>query len=138
MKQASRRNRIASLIAYVSGAMLIASGSTGVSSLQKVRDATLAIVNIPLIQRMFVLVLILASLGGLTVIIGGTLIKNNFVRTGKIFLWIGSGVGLVSLMVNLFTTASAEGLSLVVLFSLSSMGVLLAIVAQLVAKNSRY
>ncbi|MBN1175662.1 hypothetical protein JXA48_03385 [Candidatus Woesearchaeota archaeon] len=133
-----RRNKLASFLAIVSGAMLIASGTTGVSSWQRIHDATIAVINIPLVERLFFLVFILASLGGLTVIWGAILIRKNFVRTGKLLIWLGSGIGLVSLLVDLFTTVSNDGLSLAILFSLAPLGVLLSFVAQIIAKPTRY
>ena len=138
MRYVSRRNRIAAFMAYIAGVLLIVSGTTGVASWERIQKFALTIVDIPLVKTLFILALVLASLGGVTVIVGGLLIKRNFVRTGKFLIWLGSGIGIFSMAVNLFTTITNEGLSLVALFSLAPIGIILAFASQIIAKPERF
>ena len=47
------RNRLAVLLAYISGVLMLLSGSTGVASLTRLKDLLLSVVEIPLIKIIF-------------------------------------------------------------------------------------
>lgn len=129
------RNRLAVLLAYISGILMLLSGSTGVASLTRLKDLLLSVTEIPLIKIIFFVMLLLSSLGGVLVIIGGIFIAKRKTRLGRILIWIGSGAGIVSLAIGVFTTLVNEGLNFNALFSLAPLAIILAILAQIFAKS---
>jgi uncharacterized SAM-binding protein YcdF (DUF218 family) len=59
------------------------------------------IVNSLIVQIIFSILLFFASLGGISVIIGGLLIGKDKRRTGKILLSLGAGLGLIGLLFSM-------------------------------------
>ena len=131
----SKRNNVASLLAFVSGILLILSGTNGADSLDFIREITLSIINITLVEKLFILMIALASFGGLTVILGGFLIRKNKILWARLLIRLGSGVGLISMLIKAFTTTMSGDVMFPSLFSLATGGILLAFAAQLVSKK---
>ena len=83
---------------------------------------------------------IIASLGGLAVIIGGILIHRGRVTTGRFIISIGAGMGIIGLLVEIGSAAlqgwtSLVGLMFAMTQSLSWIGIILSIAASLLAKK---
>lgn len=83
---------------------------------------------------------IIASLGGFAVIIGGILIHRGRVTTGRFIISIGAGMGIIGLLVEIGSAAlqgwtSLVGLIFAMTQSLSWIGVILSIVASLIARK---
>ncbi|MFX1351239.1 MAG: hypothetical protein ACFFA1_03360 [Promethearchaeota archaeon] len=83
---------------------------------------------------------IIASLGGFAVIIGGILIHRGRVTTGRFIISIGAGMGIIGLLVEIGSAAlqgwtSLVGLIFAMTQSLSWIGIILSIVASLIARK---
>lgn len=84
---------------------------------------------------------IIASLGGIAVIIGGILIYRSRATTGKFVISIGAGMGIIGLLVEVGSAALQgwavlAGLMFAMTQSLSWIGVLLSIAASLFVRKA--
>ncbi len=61
------------------------------------------------IKIFLLVILFLASLGGITVILGGILINKERLTLGKFLIAIGAGVGLISVIILFVTLGMSEG-----------------------------
>lgn len=97
-------NRAAGTVGIIGGLFLAISGSVGMVSTLQFIKSVLENLNIlsPEIRMVFNVLILLAALGGITVIIGGYLIYKDFHRIGKILVIIGCGVGLFGLIIQAF------------------------------------
>ncbi|HEY7587926.1 MAG TPA: hypothetical protein VIB49_04165 [Thermoplasmata archaeon] len=130
-----RRNDESALLAVVSGILLILSGYTGARSVNGFFEFLEEVLG----PRPFLLVLAyvfvgIASLGGLTVLIGGYLIWRDRVRLGRILILIGSGAGLFTLLVFLLVNTRREAFSFLASVLPAILGVFLGILARVRAK----
>jgi hypothetical protein len=130
-----RRNDESALLAVVSGILLILSGYTGARSVNGFFEFLEEVLG----PRPFLLVLAyvfvgIASLGGLTVLIGGYLIWRDRVRLGRILILIGSGAGFFTLLVFLLVNTRREAFSFLASVLPAILGVFLGILARVRAK----
>ena len=102
----------ASLLSFIlsipGGILLIISGTSGpIGIFLTILEKLPQFINDPLILNITAIVtlflIILSSLGGFTVILGGYLIYKNHKGTGKMLLGLGAGVGVPWLLFILFT-----------------------------------
>lgn len=139
------RNSLASLLAYISGVLLLLSGSTGVATLKRVEELVLSVVSlnifkflvtfsIPFLKILFFVMLLFASLGGIAVIIGGIFFAKRNILVGRLFVWIGSGAGIISLLISIFNIIAHEALLFNALFIFAPLGIILAISARIVSR----
>jgi hypothetical protein len=99
-------SKIAGALAVVGGVMLVFGGFAGMaqSTLENVKTA---------VQNWFpdneqkgtiltvlTVIIYLALLGGFAVILGGLLMWKGFDLAGKILVWLGTGVGILSLVIS--------------------------------------
>ncbi|MFT4303678.1 MAG: hypothetical protein ACMXYG_03870 [Candidatus Woesearchaeota archaeon] len=129
-RNVSTNNVIAFFLALVSSFFLFISGTTGVNTWRKIEEIVLRYVDFVFIDFLFVLVLIIASLGGLSVFIGGILIIRNKVLLGNVFVALGAGAGFISFFFNLFISMVSFNFSLYSYLSYSSLGVFFALATQ--------
>lgn len=137
----SARNRIAGNIAIVAGILLLIGGSIG--SLGFWEIAFDFAENIfpsqykEILRLIFEILVLLALLGGITVMLGGYLIKKDRTIIGKFLISIGAGIGIISFLISLiisyFQGSSAELIHWAST-SLSGIGIVLSIVARFVAE----
>ena len=131
----SKRNRTAMIIAIVAGILLLVAGMSGVAAWEAIKTfATTYIINNIAVQIVFVILIFIASLGGISVIIGGLLIGKNKVRTGKFTISLGVGMGLIGLMVSIVVAVMENSLIIGEFMSVGGIGLILSIVARVVAK----
>ena len=72
------KNSTAMIIAIVAGILLIISGISGMATWETIKDyVTEHVTDNEIIQIVFAILIFIASLGGLSVIIGGLLIGKN-------------------------------------------------------------
>jgi len=95
-------------LSILSGILLIISGTHGSVGVYGVILAVLMLLvkNVLLLSilRVVALILILlASLGGVSVIFGGSLIRKSRIRLGKFVIGIGSGMSTPGLILTLLT-----------------------------------
>ncbi len=128
--------------------MLITNGATGsIGFLQLVADIPTLFPQLLGIMWLINLVLyvsfFLAGLGGISVIIGGSLLTKGRLRTGKLLIGLGAGLGLIGLLVSLGEMLYTSGLGAVVSFimvasqSAGWVGAVLSIIARLTAGKSK-
>jgi predicted Na+-dependent transporter len=132
----SGRNTTAMYLAIVAGIMLLVTGITGVAMIDKLRDivknqfgdnATLDLV--------FLILLVLASLGGIIVILGGVLIGKNKVGLGKFLITIGVGTGALGLAIALILYVKGDNKEFLVGGIVGIVGIVLSVAARMMAKK---
>lgn len=132
------------VLAVIAGILLIVSRTTGglgfyetvLNYISAQFGGTVAVV----ISYVLWALSILASLGGIAVIIGGILIYRSRATTGRFVISIGAGMGIIGLLVEIGSAAlqgwtSLVGLMLAMTQSLSWIGILLSIAASLLARK---
>jgi hypothetical protein len=93
-----------------------------------------------LIRVTLVLLAVIASFGGLTVITGGFLVLKSKRMTGKLFMSLGGGVGMVGFAINLISglglgwaILSGVAAIFVVGQSIGWIGLIISLMARIVA-----
>jgi hypothetical protein len=129
-------NKMAMGIAIVAGVLLLISGLSGVATWEKVEEFVIDnIADNDAIKIVFVVLIFIASLGGIAVIIGGLLIGGNSVGSGKLLIALGAGLGLIGLIVAIAIAYSTDSLTIGEYFSIGAIGLILSIVARSIAKQ---
>lgn len=127
------RKSLSISLAVLSSLFLLVSGTTGAASWLKTKDFVLNFLNFQILELPLIILTIIASFGGLSVLIGGVLIYRERFFWGRLFITLGSGAGIISLSANIFAVfASGEKIDLLnTFFSLSTLGILLALASQI-------
>ncbi len=120
-------------LAVASSLFLIISGTTGTANWIKTKDFVLEFLNFQILELPLIIMTIIASFGGLSVLIGAILIYREKFFWARLFIALGSGVGIISLAANLIANIASEARieSFNSFFSLSTFGVLLALASQI-------
>lgn len=140
------RNKAPFLLALIGGILLWIAGATG--SVGIAGTITQIIASIPelapfvdILNLIYYILLILAGLGGITVIGGGALMTTNRVGTGKFLIGIGAGMGLISLIIqiaqNIYTFGAGVALDLFLATAMTTVGagILISIAARRLASK---
>jgi hypothetical protein len=136
-------SKIAAILAYASGTLLILAGATGsVGIVGTVIEYLIANLNgsaADLLSIFLHVLNVVADLGGISVIIGGWLIFNERITTGKIMITLGAGMGFLGFLLTLASAflhgwTSVINLLIIMTQSVGWIGVILAISAMLIAK----
>ena len=124
-------NTQAALLAVIAGILLLVVGYTGVAGVDHFFD---------LLQSWFgpqpVLLFRsrvfggIAALGGVAVLIGAYFLATDRVRTGRILIVLGSGAGLITLLLFLARNLVSEDFSYLLAVLPAILGVALGIIAQ--------
>jgi hypothetical protein len=143
------RNRAAAAIAFVSGILFISSGyQANIAIYNLIEDQIIAIDGLRdfwqyLIEPIGVLAL-LAQLGGITVLFGAGFFAANRVNIGKFLVIVGTGQGLFTIAIRIFTEFITNQSEFSVFFtnyvtwltsSAVGLGILFAILSQSVSKG---
>ncbi len=131
----ANKNKRPLALAIISGYFLLLSGTTGVVPILSIESIILRYLDMAVIRLIFYLILIVASLGGISVMLGGFLIYKKNVSTGKILITIGSGSGILSVIMNILLAISSQNLTVSWFLSFGTIGIMLAILAKLYAKK---
>ncbi|MEA3399345.1 MAG: hypothetical protein U9R00_02415 [Patescibacteria group bacterium] len=134
----SNRNKLAVLLSLVSGLLFIFSGTSSFKMWKSIEEVVLSTINISLVKFIFSIILLTASLGGFAIIIGSWFLFKNYIRLGKLFILIGVGSGIISLLFHIFVTLSSTNMNFAWLFTTSSIAILLSIFARILAKKDFY
>lgn len=137
-----KRNLIAATLSVLAGLRLIVSGTSGpigiyVTILKKlplfINDTF--ILSVTAIIALFLIVL--SSLGGFTVILGGYLVFKRHVTTGKLLIGLGAGVGIPWLLFMLFTVMATQELSSIIAQHSATdwIGIIVSFIARSIAKK---
>ena len=116
-------------IAIFAGILLLISGVSGLATWEAIRNfVTTNIADNYIVQIIFAVLIFIASLGGLSVIIGGLLIGRNKIGTGKLFITLGAGLGLIGLIVSIVVAVMENNFTIGSFFSVGAIGLILSII----------
>jgi hypothetical protein len=139
------RLRTAFLLALVAGFLMILAGLTGSIGILGMAFSELQL-HFPAYADAIGLVLliltVIASLGGVAVILGGFLVWRDRLTTGKLLIGLGAGIGLITLVVGL-ASGLAQGWGLEASFMavfatgqvIGWVGLFLSLFARMVARK---
>ena len=130
-------NKQAMIIAIIAGIFLLVAGVSGLATWEALKDFVINTLNIDneIVQIVFAVLIFIASLGGISVIIGGLLIGKNSVGMGKFFITLGTGLGLIGLIFSIIVAYTQGNLTIGSFFSIGAIGLILSIVARMRAKK---
>lgn len=130
------RNTLAMYLAILAGVMLLGAGVTGAATWQTIRNFVLALLGDHwALVLLFQALVVIASLGGIAVIFGGALIGLGRTAVGKLFILLGTGVGLLGLLIAIALPGLQQGSTVLALGAGTGVvGVLLSIAARTIAK----
>jgi hypothetical protein len=139
------RLRTAFLLALVGGILLLVagvSGGVGIYAFAFAEISSLYPSLASVLGALLAVLTVIASFGGVAVIVGGILILGSRVTTGKLFITLGAGVGIFGIIIGL-ATGLAQGWGLVAsamaVFAtgqtLGWVGIFLSIFARIMAKK---
>jgi len=130
------KKKQAMIIAFFAGILLLISGVSGFATWDAIRNfVTINIIDNYIVQMIFAVLIFIASLGGLSVIIGGLLIGKDKIRTGKSFIILGAGLGLIGLIVSIIVAVIENNFTIGSFFSIGAIGLILSIIARLIVKK---
>ena len=130
------RNTLAMYLAIAAGVLLLGAGVTGVATWEMIRNFVISFLgNHWALILLFQVLIFIASLGGLAVICGGVLIGAGRSSIGKLFILLGTGVGLIGLLLAVALPWFQQGsLELALGTSSGAAGIVLSIAARMIAK----
>jgi len=139
------RQRTAFILALIGGILLLIAGVSGgigiyAIAFQAISTAIPSLTNV--LGILLAILTIIASLGGVAVIVGGIMILGGRITSGKLFIALGAGVGILGILIGL-ATGLAQGWGLVAsaeaVFAtgqtLGWIGIFLSIFARFTAKK---
>jgi len=131
-----RRNDEAAVLAAIAGALLLVVGYSGARGVHRLFSLLLGFLgDRPLLLLVVAYIFVaIASLGGIAVLLGAYLIYADRVRTGRLLILLGSGAGLISLVLFLIGNLRREEFSYVLEVLPAVLGVSLGIVARFRAR----
>ena len=130
------KNSTAMGIAIIAGILLLISGVNGIAAWSEIENfVTNNIADNFIIQIIFVVLIFIASLGGIAVITGGLLIGKKKVGTGKFLIALGAGLGIIGLIISIYVGYKEGSLTIGSFFSIGAIGLILSIIARIMAKK---
>jgi hypothetical protein len=130
------KNSTAMKIAIFAGILLLISGINGIAAWETIKNFVISTISDHfIIQVIFSILLFIASLGGISVIAGGLLIGKGKVKIGKFLISLGAGLGLIGLIIAIYIGYTEGSLTIGSFFSIGVIGLILSIVARLLAKK---
>ena len=130
------RNSKSIIVAVFAGILLLISGVSGLATWRAIKNfVTANVIDNYIVQIIFVVLIFIASLGGISVIIGGLLIGKDKIGTGKLFISLGAGLGLIGLLVSIIIAFMENNFTIGSFFSVGAIGLILSIVARLMVKK---
>ena len=130
------KNGKAMIIAIIAGILLLISGISGLATWEAIKNfVTTNIIDNYIVQIVFVVLIFIASLGGLSVIIGGLFIGKDKIGSGKLLISLGAGLGLIGLIISVVVAIMENNFTIGSFFSVGAIGLILSIVARLMVKK---
>jgi hypothetical protein len=134
----SARNKTAMMVAIVGGILLLISGTSGAAAWESVKNFVVDnVTDNESVQIVFAILIMIASFGGIVVILGGILIGKDKVLAGKILIALGAGLGLIGLIIALIIATAEKDLTIGGLLSIGGVGVILSVIATVMAKRTK-
>lgn len=138
------RRNIAALFAYVGGTLLLIAGATGstgiIGTIIEYLIENLGGPTADVLSHLLQTLNFIADLGGISVIIGGTLIIKQRKRIGQFIIGLGAGMGLVGFLIFLASAflhgwVNAINLIIIISQSIGWIGIILSITAIILANK---
>jgi len=130
------KNRKAMFIAILAGLLLLIAGVSGLATWETIKEfVNKHIIDNNIVQIIFAILIFIASLGGISVIAGGLLIGKNKIGTGKLLITLGAGLGLIGLIFSIIVAYTEGNFTLGSFFSIGTIGLILSIIARVIAKK---
>ena len=126
----------AMLIAIIAGILLLIAGVSGAATWEAIKGFVAS--QFPgneILEIVFVVLIFIASLGGIAVIIGGLLIGKKKTRIGRLLILLGAGMGIIGLIFSIIVAYSEGSLALGSFLSIGTIGIILSIVARIITKR---
>jgi len=136
-KNMSSKSTQAMVIAMIAGILLLIAGVSGAATWQAIRDFVAS--QFPgneFLDIVFVILIFIASLGGIAVIIGGILIGKNKIGIGRTFILLGAGMGIIGLIFSIIIAYNEGNLTIGSFLSIGMIGIILSIAARIIAKKA--
>ncbi|MFO7791552.1 MAG: hypothetical protein R6W73_01035 [Candidatus Saliniplasma sp.] len=140
MRRSSKDNETAGLIGIIGGVLMLIAGVTGAANWAKLGEMAIEITGQEYLAIVFQILVLIGSLGGLVVILGGLLIHEKIMKgdqktrvtTGIILITIGAGFGLIGLIIFLVVTFMGKDpvINFLAGIGLGFIGLLMSIVAR--------
>lgn len=140
MRRDSKDNETAGLIGIIGGVLMLIGGVTGAANWAKLGEIVIEATGQEYLAIVFQILVLIGSLGGLIVIVGGLLIHEKIMKgdqktrvtTGIILITIGAGFGLIGLIIFLVVTFMGKDpvINFLAGFGLGFIGLLMTIVAR--------
>jgi hypothetical protein len=129
------QNKTAAILAILGGIILLIAGVTGAAAWERLGDLAIEITGIEALGTVFQILVVMGSLGGLLVILGGLLFSWDKVGGGKVLIAIGAGMGLIGLIIFLILTLMSDdpGGNIIGALSIGFVGLILSIIARMKA-----
>jgi membrane-associated HD superfamily phosphohydrolase len=130
------RNNKARTLAIIAGFLLIMAGVNGVATWETIKIfVTINIMDNSIVRMVFAVLIFIASLGGIAVIAGGLLLGKDKIRTGALFIFLGSGLGFIGLLFLVIVASIEKNLETSSFLSIGVVGLILSIIARMVVKR---
>jgi hypothetical protein len=129
------RNREAMWIAMIAGILLFISGTNGAAAWETIKEfVNDHFADNIIIQYIFVVLIFIASFGGISVIAGGLFIGKDKGGTGKFLIALGAGIGFIGLIFSCYVAYKEGNLTIGSFCSVGALGIVLSIVARFIAR----
>jgi len=130
------KNKKAMAVAIIAGILLLVAGLSGMAAWEAIQDFVIEnVTDNEIVQYVFAILIFIASLGGISVIIGGLLIGKDKIGTGKFLIMLGAGLGLLGLIFSIIVAYQEENLTISSFLSIGAIGLILSIIARMMAKK---
>jgi hypothetical protein len=139
------RNKVAAVLAIVSGSLFIISGYSANLGIYRTIESGLKQYTAQEIWELAIIpvnmLALVAQLGGIVVLIGGLLFYRNHVSSGKFLVLIGTGQGIITVIVGLILEfvqggiLAANGYLMWLATSAIGLGILFSVIARSIARK---
>ena len=125
-------------IAIIAGILLLIAGISGATTWEAIKGfVSSQFPGNEILEIVFVILIFIASLGGIAVIIGGLLIGKKKIGTGRFFILLGAGMGIIGLIFSIIVAYSEGNLTISSFLSIGMIGIILSIAARIIAKKEK-
>jgi len=124
-------NQIAAIIGVIGGLLMLLAGASGAAAWQQMVDFLESRLGTDAtVQTVAYVVILIASLGGIAVMMGSALFLTKRVKAGRLLIALGAGFGLIGLILFIFVRMEHADFSIAGI-GLGMVGLVLSIVARL-------
>lgn len=118
------------ILSLISGILLLVSGTTGAAAWSRLGELVVVVVPLDLVKTLFVVLVFVASFGGIVVLLGGYALYKQNVWLGSLLITLGTGTGMVTIAFQLFFFFFTDTVGVGWFFSASTLGVLFGLTAK--------